>query len=66
MEFLSKPVRLVGTLFLALLLAFAAALTGAAPAEANVLSDWTLTVVLQADGSAQVSERRVLNVDEGT
>lgn len=66
MECLSKPVRLVGTLFLALLLAFAAALTGAAPAEANVLSDWTLTVDLQADGSAQVTERRVLNVDEGT
>ena len=66
MECLSKPVRLVGTLSLALLLAFAAALTGAAPAEANVLSDWTLTVDLQADGSAQVTERRVLNVDEGT
>ena len=66
MECLSKLVRIVGTLFLALLLAFAAALTGAAPAEANVLSDWTLTVDLQADGSAQVTERRVLNVDEGT
>ncbi|MFP5521841.1 DUF2207 family protein [Peptococcus simiae] len=56
----SLALGLVGLLTLGLLS------LGAQPARANDLTDWQLSVVLQPDGSAQVTERRQLTVDEGT